>query len=176
MKIEKFAEKLDAAIKERGLKQKALAEKIGVTERHLSRVKNSGEVAYELLEAICKALDIPGNYFSNEILAEPIIRSDDFFPVPFRDTIGGMGNGSLIASKQILSHISLRRDFLLQKTTNLEKLSFIRASGTSMEPSIPEGSAVLIDESQTEPINFKIFFVFLMVSTLLNAWKSKTVQ
>lgn len=85
----------------------------------------------------------------------------DYFPVPFREARGGMGGGSCVGSKAINSYISLKKEYLFSRTSRLDQLSFIHADGDSMEPTIPPDAAVLIDESQTQPLNGKIYYIFL---------------
>lgn len=156
MKINNFSEKLEAILRKKGLSQAELAQKIGKTARHLSRVKQEGDVSEKMLRAICSGLEIPVSYFIHELSPQ---EQDDYYPVPFREAGGSMGGGYNIGSRRIQSHISLRRDFLRRKTNNLEKLSFIHASGDSMFPSIPTDAAVLIDEGQLEPVHNKIFYI-----------------
>lgn len=156
MKINNFAEKLDSALKRKGLKQTQLAEMAGLTDRHISRVKKSVEIPESFLKKICIALNIS---LAELVGTESI--DGDYYPVPFRAACGGMGGGHFDGSKKIKSFISMRRDFLLTKTSNLSKISFIRAEGESMSPTIPPDASVLIDESQIEPINNKIYFLML---------------
>lgn len=156
MNIPNFSHKLEAILKEKNWKQADLAEKMGITPRHLSKVKNGGdEIAEVFLKKICSALELSLDYFTES----QVDRSTDYFSVPFREAGGGMGGGYFSASRKVVSYISLRRDFLLSKTSNLEALSFIHASGDSMSPTIPPDAIVLIDESQIEPINNKIFYI-----------------
>lgn len=158
MKIENFSEKLEAILRRRGMTQAQLAELAQVTERHISRVKKEEEIPEIFMKKICNALEINLSEFTDN----PALGSyDDYYPVPFREAGGAMGGGYHIGSRKIISHISLRRDFLLTKTNNLEALSFIHASGESMSPTIPPDAAVLIDESQKEPMNNKIYYVML---------------
>lgn len=156
MKIHNFSGKLERLLKARGMTQAQLADKAAVTERHISRVKNAEEVPEPFLKKICAALNVDLSEFG-----DLSVYNGDYFAVPFREAGGAMGEGCFIGSKKIISHISLRRDFLLTKTSNLEALSFIHAAGESMSPTIPPDAAVLIDESQKEPINHKIYYIML---------------
>lgn len=158
MIIPDFANKLEALLKERGLSQVALANMADMAPRYISKVKTcNGEIPESFIKRICKALNITQDYF----FEKNTFQSNHYFPVPLRDTIGGMGGGSFSGSKKIESYVSLRKDFLLTKTCSLDALSFIHASGESMYPTIPPDAIVLIDESQREPINKKIFYVML---------------
>lgn len=156
MHIPDFARRLDRILKERGLTQAGLAGKAGITPRHLSVTKNSGpDYTEKFVARICAALDMSIEDFLKQ--DEPNIA--EYVQVPLREATGGMGGGSYVNSRRVLSYISLRKDFLLTKTSSIDSLSFVHASGESMFPTIPPDAAVLIDESQKEPVNNKIFFI-----------------
>lgn len=158
MRIPNFAEKLEGALKERGLTQAAFADLAGFTPRYMSRVKTGGDEIPEVtVKKICAALGMS----PAEFLQDTEQQGWDYIPVPFREAAGGMGGGSHVGSKRIISYISLKRDFLRTKTNSPESLSYISAEGESMFPTIPHGAMVLIDESQTEPINNKVFYILL---------------
>lgn len=154
MRIPNFSEKFDLVLKQKGMNQATLANLSGFTERHISRVKKTGNISDKFLDKICGILNIPHDFFTDD-------GKDDFdyYPIPFRYASGGMGGGSYEGSRKIISYVSLKKDFLLTKTNKLESLSFIRAIGDSMSPTIPPDASVLIDESQTTPINHKIYFI-----------------
>lgn len=157
MRVPNFSSRLEEQIRLNGITQAALAEKLNITANHLSRVKTGGdEVPEKFIRKLCEVLGITVNEFIGAAAPE-----NEYFPVPLREAGGGMGGGYHSGSKRIQSYISLRRDFLLTKTSNPEALSFIHASGESMFPTIPPDAAVLIDESQIEPVNGKIFYVML---------------
>lgn len=168
MKIPNFATRLEAELKARGMTQEMLAEKAKVSGRHVSRMKKEDDISEVYLRKICKALDMDIFDFINDM---PL--KDSYFPVPIREAGGGMGGGYLSGSKKITSYISLRRDFLLSKTGNIDALSFIHASGESMAPTIPNDAVVLIDESQTEPINNKIFYIMFNNAFLIKRLEVK---
>lgn len=163
MRIPNFEDKLAALLKKHGLTQAALAEKLNISANHVSRVKRGDdEVSEKFLRKLCGAFNI-----SIEEFIGSSAPSSDYFPVPLREAGGSMGGGHYQGSRRILSYISLRRDFLLTKTSNLDHLSFIHAAGDSMFPTIPPDAAVLIDEGQIEPINGKIFYVLLNDALLI---------
>lgn len=158
MIVPNFANKLERTLKQRELTQNAFAEMVGISPRHLSKVKTGGDEVSEItLKKICAALGMS----IKEFMDEEAYPENEYFPVPFRETGGSMGGGSYNNSKKIISYISLRRDFLRSKTNSLESLSFINAFGESMSPTIPPDAIVLIDESQKEPVNGRIFYVML---------------
>lgn len=93
---------------------------------------------------------------------EPYFGKDDtgeFIQVPWMEAEASMGGGPAVVSKHIISHLSFRADWLLQKG-NYKKMAIINAGGSSMEPTIPDESIVLINEAKTHPpVNGKIYFV-----------------
>ena len=153
-----FPQKLDALLQKKGILQKELAAMCKISDRHLSRVKRDMEhvVPDKILQAICTALDTPISYFWKDAVADA-----EYFPVPYRDAGGGMGGGYAVGSRRVNSYLSIRTDYLRHRTNNLDKLSFVHASGESMLPTIPADTSVLIDEGQTEPVNNKIFYIML---------------
>ena len=158
MIIPDFQERLETILRERNVWQGELAKLADMTPRHLSMTKQNGEkIPESFFRKICAAL----NMTPEEFLKPLTPPAYEYFPVPLREASGSMGGGSFTGSRKIESFISIRKDFLLTKTNNLEKLSFIHAIGESMFPTIPPDAAVLIDESQREPVNKKIFFVLL---------------
>ncbi len=85
--------------------------------------------------------------------------SGDYMQIPWLEATASMGGGSLEVSKEVISHLSFRTDWLLGKGSP-SKMAVINASGSSMEPTIVDGSVVLIDESKTtDLVNGKIYFV-----------------
>ena len=84
----------------------------------------------------------------------------DFTEIPWLRATASMGGGSEEGSKLIRSHLSFQTGWLLNKSTSLKSLVVISASGGSMEPTIPDGSVVLIDESKCHDlVDGKIYFV-----------------
>lgn len=150
-----FSEKLDEALRKKGMTQKRLAENIGWSDRHLSRLKK-GSIKYEQIKTIADTLGLDIGFFIGQ-------NSEDegYFKVPFRKARGAMGGGCASGSRQVVSHMSFKFDWLMTKTTNPENLSIIRAVGESMLPTISPDSMVLIDEGQIDPVNGKIFYLML---------------
>lgn len=140
--------------------QTVLAEQIGVTRQHLGAVLG-GRVkpGRELLENLARALMVsvpellspgPETGLSNG--------GSPFIPIPLRAASGSMGPGSLEGSRRIKTHLAFREDWAYQKGSP-SHMSVIRARGMSMSPTIPDGCMVLIDESQTDLINGRIYYV-----------------
>lgn len=161
MKIEKFETLLNLALNEAGINQAELALRMDISPRHISRVKKSGgDVPQKFFDNMCAALGIsPEKFLSPHNSTPQQANGDEYFPVPFREAGGGMGGGFDASSRKIISHISMKKDFLMHKTNNMNNLSFIHAVGESMSPNILPEASILIDEGQTKPVNNKIYYI-----------------
>ncbi len=71
------------------------------------------------------------------------------------------GRGSIIYHAERRGRLSFRRDWLrAQGVNNPDNAVLADVDGESMAPTIPHGSTILIDLSQTEPVNGKVYAVF----------------
>ena len=85
--------------------------------------------------------------------------NEKFIEVPWLEATASMGGGSVEVSKKMISTLSFRSDWLHRKG-NPGNMAVINASGGSMEPTIPDDSVVLIDESRIHDlVNGKVYFV-----------------
>ena len=83
----------------------------------------------------------------------------DFIQVPMVEAVGSMGGGSLESSRKVKSYLSFQSVWANSKG-NPAKMVVVRAYGSSMEPTIPDGAIVLLDEAQAQrPVNDKIYYI-----------------
>jgi len=82
----------------------------------------------------------------------------DYTEVPLREATGSMGGGSTETGDRTLSYLSFRTDWIRSKG-NPENMTVIRAFGESMEPTIADGSVVLIDEGRRQFVKNKIYYL-----------------
>lgn len=78
--------------------------------------------------------------------------------VPLREATGSMGGGSTETGDRTLTYLSFRTDWIRSKG-NPEYMTVIRAFGDSMEPTIADGSVVLIDEGRRQFVKNKIYYL-----------------
>jgi transcriptional regulator with XRE-family HTH domain len=76
-----FTDELPRLLRERGISLRALAEEVGVSDSHLSRVLRRADykrASTELMTRIAKALDLPSDYFAEvrEAFVVDRVRSD----------------------------------------------------------------------------------------------------
>lgn len=141
--------------------QAALAGLVGVTRQHLGAVLNGRvEPGRELLESLARVLMVSvSELLSPSTLATAqATNGSPFIPIPLRAASGSMGSGALEGSRRIKTHLAFREDWAYQKGSP-SHMSVIRATGSSMSPTIPDGCMVLIDESQTELLSGRVYYV-----------------
>ncbi|WP_428563436.1 MAG: XRE family transcriptional regulator [Solidesulfovibrio sp. DCME] len=78
--------------------------------------------------------------------------------VPLREATGSMGGGSTETGDRTLTYLSFRTEWIRSKG-NPEYMTVIRAFGDSMEPTIPDGSVVLVDEGRRQFVKNKIYYL-----------------
>jgi phage repressor protein C with HTH and peptisase S24 domain len=145
-------------LSEKGMTRAILAERMavdrGTITRWLKGERRASQSTVETLVAYMRALGMnPDDFFGGQDAPSEYLR------IPWLEATASMGDGSLVVSKEIISHLSFRADWLLGKGSPA-KMAVINAQGSSMEPTISDGSVVLIDESKvTDPVNGKIYFV-----------------
>jgi len=78
--------------------------------------------------------------------------------VPLREATGSMGGGSTETGDRTLTYLSFRTEWIRSKG-NPENMTVIRAFGDSMDPTIADGSVVLIDEGRRQFVKNKIYYL-----------------
>jgi SOS-response transcriptional repressor LexA len=78
--------------------------------------------------------------------------------VPLREATGSMGGGSTETGDRTLTYLSFRTEWIRAKG-NPENMTVIRAFGDSMDPTIADGSVVLVDEGRRQVVKNKIFYL-----------------
>ncbi len=78
--------------------------------------------------------------------------------VPLREATGSMGGGSTETGDRALTYLSFRTEWIRSKG-NPDNMTVIRAFGDSMEPTITDGSVVLIDEGRRQFVKNKIYYL-----------------
>jgi SOS-response transcriptional repressor LexA len=82
----------------------------------------------------------------------------DYTEVPLREATGSMGGGSTETGDRTLTYLGFRTDWIRSKG-NPEYMTVIRAFGDSMEPTITDGSVVLIDEGRRQFVKNKVYYL-----------------
>ncbi|KHK00429.1 XRE family transcriptional regulator [Desulfovibrio sp. TomC] len=85
-------------------------------------------------------------------------RESVYTEVPLREATASMGGGSTETGDRTLTYLSFRTDWIRSKG-NPEYMTAIRAFGDSMEPTITDGSVVLIDEGRRQFVKNKVYYL-----------------
>ena len=144
---------VEAAVKKAGSIE-ALSAALGVSTRTISSWKAGSYIRERNFENL-REFAVTGGPGPDRAAAE---FEQAFYPVPYEEAELSMGGGSFVVNTQIKSYLGFRREWL-QGKGKPSSMGVFRASGYSMEPTIPDPAIVLIDRSQTVPVNDKIYMI-----------------
>lgn len=92
-------------------------------------------------------------------LPDAVPSEDDYVLIPQYTAYGSAGNGHLNDHIEIKGGLAFKKAWLARMALRPENLHVINSGGQSMEPTISEGDVVLMDESQIEPRDGKIYVI-----------------
>ncbi|WP_321362636.1 S24 family peptidase [uncultured Celeribacter sp.] len=90
----------------------------------------------------------------------------DMINLPLYSVEASAGHGSLPITEEVVDQVAFRESFLRDLGAHPLKCSIIWAKGDSMQPTIPDGSILIVDLSQNE-INNGCLYVFNVDGDLL---------
>jgi phage repressor protein C with HTH and peptisase S24 domain len=149
--------------------QAQLAEACGWESSGQARIgnyeKDRREPSLDDLRAIAAALQAS----LSELLSDDLVTHGSNISIPFAadefviikqyTASGSAGNGHMNEHVEISGGLAFKRSWLQRRGLNAANLHVIYVQGASMEPTIADGNVVLMDESQIEPKNNKIFVI-----------------
>lgn len=105
---------------------------------------------------MCRVLQIEPSSISPRLAAQLPAKTqesseDDFADVVHLDVKVSAGHGSVPHFEEELGTLKFRRDFLKSVGVSEANAVVVTASGASMEPTIPDGSALLVNRANREP-------------------------
>lgn len=163
---------------------------VGVTPEQLNKwAKGTVKVPVEALRTLAEAANVDFSWLATgggatprngpiqirelgskrDQVAEPEadLAAPDFIRLPiFRDVHASAGPGAVPIAEQANDVVAFGRRFLRDQGAVPEKCSIIWARGTSMEPTIPDGSILVIDHSQST-VEHGCIYVFNVADRLL---------
>ena len=88
--------------------------------------------------------------------------NDDYLPPAVRhievlEIAASAGGGADVYDETPVSRLAFREDWLELYNLNPDQCNVIRVIGDSMEPTLPEGSSILVDRNRREPRDGGIF-------------------
>ncbi|MBF0482255.1 MAG: helix-turn-helix transcriptional regulator [Desulfovibrionaceae bacterium] len=173
-----FSINLKELLKKNNLAQKDFAAGIGATAEHVNAVL-SGRVnlstnfikktakyfkinemdLFTLTYDASDASELLKTFEDDEYeQSAPHLKESVIVKIPYEDAELSMGGGAYVTRTLIKNYLGFRLDWL-QSKGKPNSMAVFRASGDSMEPTIPDPSIVLIDKTQKTPIDGKIYFI-----------------
>ena len=88
--------------------------------------------------------------------------SADAAPTPVRhievvELAAAAGSGAEVYDETVVSRLAFRHDWLTQRGIDPMHCQVISVQGDSMEPTLPDGSSILVDRNRREPQEDRIF-------------------
>lgn len=106
-------------------------------------------------------------------------KTDDYALIGQYSAKGSAGPGFLNEHVEVRGGLVFKRDWLARMNLKEQHLKVIYAQGSSMEPTISDGDVLLLDESQAQPLNRKVFaiqrpdgdlIIKRLIQTITNGW------
>ncbi len=175
-----LAKNIESLMKSKGLVQSALSKKSGVAQTTVSLYLNpdrrqpskTGKIPSAKLtevEALAKALDVSlVQLLSADMKAtDPIIvpteaANDDHAPIRLVDAAASAGRGEVVYSDDVKKELMFRRDWIRSRGAKPDSAIAFPVKGDSMvDECIPDGSIVLVNTANKDPIPGKIYVLWL---------------
>lgn len=110
-----------------------------------------GAFGAKIAREIERALHVPEGYFDG------LTSEDDFALVPRAHVQVSAGHGALVYEEGRLGALSFRRSFLQEIGVSPASAVVVTVKGRSMEPTIPDGSVLLVSRSSKHIIDREIY-------------------
>lgn len=159
-----------------------LAKEIGISIARISQLKaGTGGIKAEHLYQFARATGFSPRWLA-EGIGEPREADspeNDYAIIPQYTVKGAAGRGHLNEHVEVKGGLVFKRDWLSRMGLKEKNLKVIYTHGQSMEPTLADGDVLLVDESQTDPLNSRIYAILRpdgeliikrLVRTMTNGW------
>lgn len=151
MKIDELIrEKIEAYVRDRKIAE--LADKVGIQQTTMSRFSRTGNMSFDKVVKLIDYLGIEA--------ADPGVDTEIYAMLPKVEAKAGAGS-SLETGDRVEAYFAFRRDWLSRRGIPADKAVLIDVKGDSMEPLFRAGDTLLVDTSDTEIMDEKIYVVTL---------------
>lgn len=166
VRIGQLPVRLTAAIGEMSIR--AIADKAGVSEGTVRNLLGGGTPRLDNILRIADATGVSASWLTTgegsmrpgeEPEATPGVMDEEFALVTVYDVRASAGHGAAIDQERPLADIAFRRDWLFQEGLSTRGLAAVTADGDSMEPTIKDGSLLLLDTQQRELAGNRIYIL-----------------
>ena len=92
-------------------------------------------------------------------ISQPTI-NDEYDYIPAYDVEVSAGNGAVcLGEATATKHLAFRKQWLNARGLNAKSLAALFTRGDSMTPTIPEGAAVIIDQTRNQALDGKVYVI-----------------
>lgn len=84
---------------------------------------------------------------------------DDFAMVPLYDVEASAGHGAVVGEETQLCQLAFRKDWLINKGLQKDRLVTIKTKGDSMEPTLHDGDLLLVDTRVEKILDDSIYII-----------------
>lgn len=178
----KMSERIAIAIVSSGKQPRDLAKEIGISVARISQLKSeSGGIKAEHLFAFARATGFSPRWIAEGVGDPKIVgpEENDYAVISQYTAKGAAGNGYLNDHVEVKGGLVFKRDWLARMGLKEKFLKVIYTEGSSMSPTLADGDVLLLDESQTEATNRRIYamlrpdgelIIKRLVRTMTNGW------
>lgn len=169
--VESFGKRIDIIIESLGGPGKA-AEKIGTNYTTLKRWRmNEAEPSLSTLIRIAETANVSLDWLMKGLETEspsnmPLTAreqaglEDDYVYIPAYDLEVSAGHGSeCFTDAQPYKHLAFRQRWVTARGLQADALAALFTRGDSMTPTIPDGAAVIIDQSRSQALDGKVYVI-----------------
>lgn len=174
MNTDNFPDRLKGLLEERGISQRELARRLGLSNVSVNQwVKGVAKPSRDTVPELCSVLGVTPSYLlygdAMDPAAQLSIRDADTVSIPLLDVRAACGNGFFNVAASLIRFVQVSVEFLRRycASANLSALHIITAAGDSMEPTLSDGDAVIIDSSDQRITRDGLYAVRLGESILV---------
>lgn len=150
-----------------GISRDHASASVGVSRTTLQQWENGAtEVSLETLEQLARLYKVSPQYLifgTDGDTPTPIpiqsANDEDYKDVPIYDLAASAGTGKLVADENIRCYLKFPNWWFNERGLQHSDVAGLYTKGDSMEPTIPDNSLLLIDQSQTYLSDGKVYVV-----------------
>lgn len=167
MNRQKIGTRLQQVREQSGLGRATVCEKVGIGTTTLRQWEvGATEVSLETLEKLARLYKVSPQYLifgtDGDTLPPMPIQSandEDYKDVPIYDLAASAGTGKLVADENIRCYLKFPNWWFNERGLQHSDVVGLYTKGDSMEPTIPDNSLLLIDQSKTYLSDGKVYVV-----------------
>ena len=159
-----FKDRLASLIEQKGISQRQLAIKLGITPQSVQQwVRGTARPSGDKIQSIAEYFDVTPSYlmFGDTSMNSSEI-DEETVSIPVLNVEGSCGvNPSMAGVIEMVKLLRVAKEWLIQRVGNINfrKLHIITASGDSMSPTFNDGDFVIVDTSKREVLSDGVYAV-----------------